>query len=164
ERLRPAGSVADTLEAQTQELLGLGGQGLQRGAALDSPAADDVPGVGGRPATEAKRQDQVGRHAVVRGTHYPAGSAQAAGARPPAAKNLAALLESYYRELSDLEEKEENLKKQRAEVEQLVGLTQKEAALLKGTLPLIEKQVAQYTAAREEEMVLVKARLKPDQA
>src|SRR5262249_2451359 len=116
-----------------------------------------------RPQTEIKRLDQLAADRLSEETTSQWGLALAVDASP-AAQNLAKLLESYYRELIDLEEKEENLKKQRAEVEQLVGLTRKEAALLKGTLPLIEKQVAQYAAAREEELVLVKARLKPDQA
>src|SRR5262249_1586497 len=151
------GLGADTSKAQIRELLALVGKRADRLTDLKRLAADYARPRAERPQTEIKRLDQLAADRLTEETSQ-WGRALAVDASP-AAKNLAKLLESYYRELIDLEEKEENLKKQRAEVEQLVGLTQKEAALLKRALPLIEKQVAQYLAAREEELVLVKARL-----
>src|SRR5262249_56051455 len=71
---------------------------------------------------------------------------------------------TYYRELIEIEEKEENLKKQRDLVNQLIELTQKETAALARLRPLLAKQLVQLQAAREEEAVLARARLRPDQA
>src|SRR5262249_60404422 len=71
---------------------------------------------------------------------------------------------TYYRELIEIEEKEENLKKQRDLVNQLIELTQKETAALARLRPLLAKQLVQLQTAREEETVLARARLRPDQA
>jgi small-conductance mechanosensitive channel len=80
------------------------------------------------------------------------------------AKNLAELLESYYLELIEIEDKEENLKKQRGKVEQLIELTRQETAALTRLLPLLAKRVTRLEAAREEETILARARLRPDRA
>jgi small-conductance mechanosensitive channel len=81
-----------------------------------------------------------------------------------AAKELSELLGTYYRELIEIEEKEDNLKKQRDLVNQLVEQTQQEKGALARLRPLLAKQLVQLQAAREEETVLAHARLRPDQA
>src|SRR5262245_6817497 len=81
-----------------------------------------------------------------------------------AAKELSELLGTYYRELIEIEEKQDNLKKQSDLVKQLVELTQKETDALARLRPLLAKQLVQLQAAREEETVLARARLRPDQA
>src|SRR5262249_25874041 len=81
-----------------------------------------------------------------------------------AAKDLSELLGTYYRELIDIEEKQDNLKKQRDLANQLIELTQKETGALARLRPLLAKQLVQLQAAGEEEPVLARARLRPDQA
>lgn len=79
-------------------------------------------------------------------------------------KSLQELIESDYRELIDLEYKEDNLRQQREKSEKLIELAQKEQVAITNVLPVLEKQVAEVEAARDEEVVLAQARLKPDQA
>jgi small-conductance mechanosensitive channel len=81
-----------------------------------------------------------------------------------AAKDLSELLETYYRELIEIEEKEDNLKKQRDLVNKLLELAQQETGALARVRPLLAKQLLAFQAAREEETVLARARLRPDQA
>jgi small-conductance mechanosensitive channel len=81
-----------------------------------------------------------------------------------AAKELSELLGTYYRELIEIEEKEDNLKKQRDIVNQFIELTQQETAALARLRPLLAKALVQLQAAREEETVLARAQLRPDQA
>jgi small-conductance mechanosensitive channel len=81
-----------------------------------------------------------------------------------AAKDLSELLGTYYRELIELEEKEDNLKKQRDIVNQLIDLTQQETGALARLRPLLAKRLVQLQTAREEETLLARARLRPDQA
>src|SRR5262245_39061480 len=80
-----------------------------------------------------------------------------------AGNDLSELLGTYYRELIELEEKQDNLKKQHDLVNQLIELTQKETAALARLRPLLAKQLVQLQTAREEETVLASARLRPDQ-
>lgn len=74
------------------------------------------------------------------------------------------MLESYYRELVEVEEKEGNLKKQREKLGQLIELTQKEEALLVKLMPLLAEHITNLEALREEEALIARARLKPEQA
>jgi small-conductance mechanosensitive channel len=74
------------------------------------------------------------------------------------------LLDVYYQELVEIEERDVNLKSQRAKVELLLDLSQKETAAVTRALPLLEKEATRLQAVREEELVLVRARLKPEQA
>jgi small-conductance mechanosensitive channel len=77
---------------------------------------------------------------------------------------LSELLESYYRELVEIEEKEANLKKQRENLGQMVKLSRKEEAVLAKLLPLLAAQIARLEAVREEEALLARARLRPERA
>ena len=74
------------------------------------------------------------------------------------------MLDAHYQELIEIEDKEENIKKQREKVEQILELTRKEAAAIARVLPLLAKQVQQLEAARDEDAVLARARLRPDLA
>src|SRR5262249_44082083 len=79
-------------------------------------------------------------------------------------KNLAELLDTYYQELIQLEDKEENLKKEREKVDKLLELTRKETATLTRMLPLLARRETLLQAALDEEAVLARARLRPDRA
>src|SRR5262245_16341695 len=81
-----------------------------------------------------------------------------------AAKDLSELLGTYYRELIEIEEKQDNLKKQRDLVNQLIELRQKETGALARLRPLLAKQLVGLQTGHEEETVLARARLLPDQA
>jgi small-conductance mechanosensitive channel len=81
-----------------------------------------------------------------------------------AAKELSELLGTYYRELIEIEEKEDNLKKQGDLVNKLVELTQQETGALARLQPLLAKRLVQLQSAREEQSVLARARVRPDQA
>jgi small-conductance mechanosensitive channel len=80
------------------------------------------------------------------------------------ATSLSELLDSYYRELIEIEEQQESLTKQREIVEQLVELARQEADALARLRPLLARKLVQLEAAREEETVLAHARLRPEQA
>src|SRR5262249_51286464 len=81
-----------------------------------------------------------------------------------AVTNLAELLESYYRELLEIEDHQEILKKEQEKVDRLIELTRQETAALNRLRPLLARQVTQLEAAREEEAVLARARLRPQRA
>jgi small-conductance mechanosensitive channel len=79
-------------------------------------------------------------------------------------KALAELLAAYYRELIEIEDKEENLAKEREVVAKLLDLTRQETAALARLRPLLARRRARLEAAREQEAVLARARLNPDRA
>jgi small-conductance mechanosensitive channel len=152
----------EALTAATKELLTVVGRRLDLLADLKRLAADDAREKSARPPSEIKRLEQV---AAERQEAESSGWDALLGLdTSKAAKNLSELLESYYRELIEIEEKEESLKKQREKVEQLLELTRQETAALARVLPLLQRQVTQLEAARAEEAVLARARLRPERA
>src|SRR5207248_9258426 len=80
------------------------------------------------------------------------------------ATNQAERMEMDYGEVVEIEEKDENLKKQKAAVDELIELTAKERAAVVRGLPLMEQELARLETAREEAAVLARARLRPDAA
>jgi small-conductance mechanosensitive channel len=153
---------AEALTAATKELLTVVGRRLDRLAELERLAADYKRAKSARPPSEVKRLEQ--RAAERQSGESSAWDTLLGIDSSKAAQNLAGLLESYYRELIEIEEKEENLKKQREKLNELVELTQKETAALTRMLPLLERRLARFDAAREEETVLARARLRPERA
>src|SRR5262249_17853817 len=138
------------------------GQRLDRLADLKKLTADYQRQMKDRPPSEGKRLEQL------------AADRQSSDRAPrdrllaidssPSARGLEELLGADYREIIEIGEEDGNLKKQREKVEELVELTRKESAALAGALPLLAKQVARLRVAREEETVLARARLRPEQA
>jgi small-conductance mechanosensitive channel len=152
----------EALATATRELLTVVGKRLDLLADLKRLAADVAREKSARPPSEVKRLEQL---AAERQEAEASGWDALLGIdSSKTAKNLAELLETYYRELIEIEEKEESLKKQREKVEQLVELTRQETAALARVMPLLARQVARLEAAREEEAILARARLRPERA
>ena len=155
---------ADTeeLTAATKEVLTVVGKRLDLLADLKRLAADYKRESSARTPSEVKRLEQrAAERLAAESSRWDTllGLDSSRGA-----KNLSELLESYYRELIEIEEKEENLTKQREKVEQLIELARQETTALGRVLPMLAKQLTQLEAAREEETVLAHARLRPDRA
>src|SRR5262249_14418458 len=160
--LRKSDPQADALKAMTKELLALVGQRIDLLDDLKELAADYKMSVKDRPASEQKRLDQATAERMDRD----AGQWDwvLSVDKSKQATNLAELMETYYGEGVEIEGKDENLKKQKGKVHELIELTTRErAAILKGA-PLLDQAVARLEDAREEQGVLTRARLKPEAA
>lgn len=80
------------------------------------------------------------------------------------AKNLTSILQSYYQEIIQLEEKQKNLKMRMEEVNRLIKLANEELTVIAELPPLIKKQINQYKSEIEKELTIIKIRLDPAQA
>jgi small-conductance mechanosensitive channel len=160
--LRKPDPQADAFKAVTREMLTLVGQRIDLLNDLKKLAADYKVVVKDRPVSERKRLEQTAAERMDRD----AGRWDwlLAVDQSKHATNLAELLETYYREVVEVEDKDDNLKKQKGKIDELIELTNKErAAVVKGA-PLLDQEVARLEVAREEAAVLTRARLKPDAA
>jgi small-conductance mechanosensitive channel len=162
DKLRGPSPDGDELTAATKELLALVGRRLDLLADLKRLDADYRREKSARPPSELKRLEQLA--ADRQNAESSAWDALLGIDSSKAAKSLSELLESYYRELIEIEEKEANLKKQREKVDQLVELARQETDALARMHPLLAGQLTRLEAAREEEAVLARARLRPDLA
>jgi small-conductance mechanosensitive channel len=162
EKLRRPDAEADALKAVTRDLLALVGRRLDLLADLKQLTADYQQDKKDRPPSELKRLDQLA--ADRQWSNATTADRLLAIDGSQSSKALEELLGSYYRELIEIEEKSDNLKKQKDGIDQLIELTRKGSVAVTDALPLLEKQVARLQAAQEEELVLARARLKPDQA
>jgi hypothetical protein len=115
-----------------------------------------------RPPSELKRLDQLA--ADRQSSDATTADRLLAIDGSQSSRTLDELLATYYRELVEIEEKDSNLKKQKERIEQLIELTRKGTTAVTEALPLLERQVGRFQAAQEEELLLDRARLKPDQA
>jgi small-conductance mechanosensitive channel len=159
--LRPD-SDGQAVTAATREILTLVGRRLDLLADLKRLAAEYRRDPATRSPTERKRLDQ---RAAERQSDEASGWDTVLGIdSSKTARSLADLLESYYRELIEIEDRRDLLTKQRDKVNQLIELTRKETASLQRVMPLLARQRAEIEAAREEEMVLARARLRPERA
>jgi small-conductance mechanosensitive channel len=162
DKLRAPDPDGDKLTAATTALLVLVGRRLDLLADLKRLDMDYRREKSARPPSEVKRLEQL---AADRERDESSGLDTLLGIDTSKnAKSLSELLESYYRELIETEEKQESLKKQRETVDQLVELARQEVDALARLRPLLARQLARLEAAREEESVLAHARLRPDQA
>ncbi len=152
----------EALLSATKELLTIVGRRLDLLADLKRLAADYQREKSALPPSETKRLEQRAAERLAAESSGWDALLGIDSSKP--ARNLAALLETYYREWIEIEDKEKNLKMQRVKVEQLLELTRKEAAVLDRMFPLLARQAAQLDAVREEESVLAHARLRPDRA
>jgi small-conductance mechanosensitive channel len=162
DKLRRPDPDGEVLTAATKELLTVVGRRLDLLADLKRLVADYKQAKSARSPTETKRLEQRAAERLSEESSY--WDTLLGIDSSKAAKNLSELLESYYLELIEIEDKEENLKKQREKVEQLIELTQRETTSLTRMLPTLAKQLTHLGAAREEEAVLARARLRPDRA
>ncbi|MCC6420461.1 MAG: mechanosensitive ion channel [Gemmataceae bacterium] len=153
---------ADALAAATKDLLTAVGKRLDLLADLRRLAADYRREKPNRPPSEVKRLEQ--RAAERQDDDSSVWDTLLGIDTSTSGKTLAELLETYYRELTESEEKQENLARQREKVEKLVELTRQETTALARVRPLLDRQLARLEAAREEEVVLARARLRPDRA
>jgi small-conductance mechanosensitive channel len=153
---------AEALTAATRELVTVVGRRLDLLADLKRLAADYQRDKSARSPSELKRLDQ---RAAERLSAESSGWDTLLGIDSSKnARSLADLLEAFYRELIDIEDREANLKKQREKVEQLVELTREETTIVGRVLPMLARQMTRLEAAREEDAVLARARLRPEQA
>jgi small-conductance mechanosensitive channel len=162
EKLRRPDPDADAFKAVTKDLLALVGRRLDLLADLKKLMADYQRDKKDRPPSEVKRLERLA--ADRQSSDATTADRLLAIDGSQSAKALDELLGSYYRELIEIEEKDDNLKRQKDATEQLIDLTRKGAVAVTEALPLLEKQVARLQAAQEEELVLARARLRPDQA
>ena len=79
-------------------------------------------------------------------------------------KNLTELLNAYYQELLELDNRKNNLKEQKEKTEHLIRLCQKEKDSVSNILPLLKKQIELTRAEKDDEWVKVQAWLMPDKA
>ncbi len=162
EQLRRPDSDFEALKGAARELLHLVGQRLDVIVTLKKLTTEYQREKGARSPSEVKRLDQI---AADRRAADATVSERLLGIDPShKAKNLEELLEAYYQELIEIEEKDENLKKQRDKVDQLIEFTRSESEAVARALPLLDKHAARLQAAQEEDLVLARARLNPDRA
>jgi small-conductance mechanosensitive channel len=160
--LRKPDPQAEALKVMTKELLAVAGQRIDLLDDLKKLNADYKMAMKDRPVSEQKRLEQTAAERMDRdGGRW---DWLLALDKSKHSTNLAELIETYYREVVEIEDKDEDLKKQKEKIDELIELTARErAAILKGA-PLLEKELARLDAAREEESVLTRARLKPEAA
>ncbi len=158
-RPNPAG---DASKALSREVLSLVGRRLDLLADLKRLSEDYRRDKKDRPASEIKRLEEL---AAERQSAEMAGLDRflSLGADKKSA-SLAELLETYYRELIELEEKQDNLCKQKEAVDELLDLAQKETTAVARARPLLAEQIKQCDAARDEEWVTARVRLHPEAA
>lgn len=162
ESMQKPDAASDTGKALTRDVLALVGQRLDLlsdlrtlDAAYKIAAKDRDPG-------DSKRLDQEA--AERQAAESSAADALLSIDTSKHSKSLVELLDSDYRELIDLEYREDNLRQQREKTEKLIELSQKEQESITKVLPVLEKVIAEQEAARDELAVLAQARVKPDQA
>jgi small-conductance mechanosensitive channel len=162
EAIQKPDPTGDTARSLTKEVLGLVGQRLdlladlhRLDAACNIAAKDRDPG-------EARRLEQeAAERQAAESSKFDAVLSIDTSKR---GKSLADLLDSDYRELVDTEYREDNLRQQRDKAHQLLDLAQKEQTAIAKMLPILTEQAAAMETAREEEAVIARIRLKPEQA
>jgi small-conductance mechanosensitive channel len=162
ETLRRSDPEADALKALAKDVLTVVGRRLDLLADLKKLTAEYQREKKDRPPSELKHLDRLA--ADRQSSDATTADWLLAIDGSQSSKALDELVATYYRELIEIEEKDDNLRRQKEKIEQLLELTRKESAAVAEALPLLEKQVARLQAAQEEELVLARARLKPDRA
>ncbi|MDM8537393.1 mechanosensitive ion channel, partial [Desulfobacterales bacterium HSG17] len=76
-------------------------------------------------------------------------------------KNLTGLLQSYYIELSELENKQENLKKQNQKSDRLIKIANDEKSAVIKLIPVLQKQVIILEREKEEKWIKVRVQVMP---
>jgi small-conductance mechanosensitive channel len=156
--LRRPDAEAESIRSQTAGLHALVGQRLDLLADLKKLAADYATARADRPESEQKRMDQraADRASKEAGQLEPLLALE----RSRPATDIAALLDAYYKELVDLDEKDDNLRRQREALEKLVKLAQTEADDVAKLRAVVERHAAKSEAAKRWDDWLA-ARLSP---
>jgi small-conductance mechanosensitive channel len=162
EKLRQPDKVSQASHALLKEALAMATQRLDLLAdlkRLEKEAARDAKEMS--PA-EVKRIEQVASERQSRDGSWVERFVSIDSS--PAARSLVEVLQTYYREVVGLEEKQELLRQQKGKADKLIDLAQQETALLEKARPLLREHIADLERQREEETLLVRARLKPEEA
>jgi len=80
------------------------------------------------------------------------------------AKNLSALLQAYYIDLTELEMKQENLKTQKSKTEQLIRLTEEGKSIISKMLVIFRKEKDQLEIEKKDEWVKIETQFRPQKA
>lgn len=160
--LKKPDAQAEALRLLTKELLVIAGQRIDLLGDLKKLAADYQVAKKDRPESERKRLDQT----AIDRMNKDAGKWDAVLAldKSKTALSLAELMESYYREVVELEDREDNIKKQKKAIDDLLELTGKERVAVQKGQPLLEKELSRLDSLKEEARLLARARLKPEAA
>jgi small-conductance mechanosensitive channel len=162
EKLRRPDSEADAFKAVTIELRDLVVQRRDLLADLKKLAAEYDREEKDRSPSDVKRLDQI---AADRRADDGTAADWLLGIDPSEkAKSLEDLLGTYYRELIEIEEKDDNLKKQEDKINQLIELARSEKEAVIRAQPLLDDVVDRLQAAQDEDWVVARTRLHPEQA
>lgn len=145
--LRKPNSEIDNIKMLTNTLLTQVSERIDLLTDLKKLAADYTTARKDRPESEQKRMDQRAAERMAK----EAGEWDWFFAldHSPASTNIAALLDAYYKELIDLDEKQENLKQQKETLQKLVKLTQNEADDIAKLRSVLEKRSTQSEDMRK---------------
>jgi small-conductance mechanosensitive channel len=162
ESMRKPDPHADAPKTLTKELLAAVGRRIDLLGDLKKLDADYRVARKDRPPSEQKRLEQTAAERM--GQDAGRWDWLLALDSSQEATGLAELMEAYYRELVEIEDKEENLRKQKKAIDELVELTARERAAIVAGLPALEKELARLEGERAEEAVVARARLRPEAA
>jgi len=150
------------LDALLKETLALASQRLDLLAELQRLDREYQRDRKDRPEADEKRLDQAALDRERDEDTWLETFLRVDGSAP--AKARGEVLHGYYREAVALEEQQKTLDEAKGKADKLVELARQEAALLEKARPLLRGAVATLDRQREEEALLAKARLKPDEA
>jgi|GEM_PF-3278544 len=145
--LRKPNPEIDNIKMLTNTLLAQVNERIDFLTDLKKLAADYATARKDRPESEQKRMDQ--RAAERMAKEASEWDWFFALDHSPASTNIAALLDAYYKELIDLDEKQENLKQQKETLQKLVKLTQNEAEDIAKLRAVLEKRSTQAEDMRK---------------
>lgn len=140
DKLRKPDTEAEGAKALTAALLANVNERIDLHTDLKKLAADSATTRATRSEAEQKRLDQKATERMAK--EAPQWDMALAFDRSTPSTNIAALLTAYYAELVELEEKDDNLKRQKEALEKLVKLTEKEAGDAAKLRSLVEKEGA----------------------
>lgn len=150
------------LDAVLKETLTLASQRLDLLAELQRLDREYQRDRKDRPEADEKRLDQAALDRERDEDSWLETFLRVDGSAP--AKARSEVLHGYYREAVGLEEQQKTLEEAKGKADKLVELARQEAALLEKARPLLREAVGTLDRQREEEALLAKARLKPDEA
>lgn len=140
DKLRKPDTEAEGAKALTAALLANVNERIDLHTDLKKLAADYATTRATRSEAEQKRLDQKAAERMVKDS--PQWDMALALDRSKPSTDIGALLTAYYAELVELEEKDDNLKRQKEALEKLVKLTEKEAGDIAKLRLLVEKEGA----------------------
>lgn len=140
DKLRKPDTEAEGAKALTAALLANVNERIDLHTDLKKLAADYATTRATRSEAEQKRLDQKAAERMVKDS--PQWDVALALDRSKPSTDIGALLTAYYAELVELEEKDDNLKRQKEALEKLVELTEKEAGDVAKLRLLVEKEGA----------------------